>query len=145
MNMKHFHLLPFLFLTVFVCNIPGVSQTLARNSKIYKDYPRENKQLILDEQFNSNEGRWPTSSNIIDGILTLNEDQGETFKRTPEIFTTVSADLSRDFEIETSLLYFKNSMIGGYGISWDNFLWQFSKGDFFNVNKYDNRWKYLIN
>ncbi|MBC7872709.1 MAG: caspase family protein [Ferruginibacter sp.] len=146
MQRKFFPRLLFSCLIILLNEECAHAQLLAsRNNKVYTDYKKEHKELLLDEQFNSNEGRWPAEAKIYDGILTLNEDQGETFKRNPEIFTIVPADLARDFEIEISFLYFKNSLSGAYGVSWDNFLWQFQKGDFFNVDKYENRWKYLIN
>ncbi|MBC7875256.1 MAG: hypothetical protein H7Y01_14730, partial [Ferruginibacter sp.] len=47
------------------------AQLLAsRNNKVYTDYKKEHKELLFDEQFNSNEGHWPAEAKIYDGILT---------------------------------------------------------------------------
>jgi len=110
----------------------------------YLEYRKEQKQIIFNEPFDSNEKGWPSTSKINSGMLVVDEDQDQTFKRNTKNVIKIPADITRDFEIEVSMLFDKNSMTGAYGISWDNYLWQFI-GTNFNIDFYSTRWKFVVN
>lgn len=106
-----------LFLVLFISQVHIYAQME------YNDIKKEQKELVLDEQFNSNQSNWILEKNgeIANGQLIV-DAKGNT-RTDRSAFMALQIDQSRDFEIETSFAYHNKD--GGFSIVIGQTYWNF--------------------